>query len=178
MAKNYKLIETVLENSIHNNWKEAVLEWEIYDVEEDMELASTCICGKENIRYLFSIRNEKNQNILNPIGSNCIKKFERKEFNDQVNVNEKLFKLLHAIENGEFIKLNSEYFSRILLAYLYEDGCFKDSQYNTAEEGYHFMLDMFNMRNESTNNQKRKIKAIIMNDIRPYLEKRLARKVK
>lgn len=32
--------------------------------------------------------------------------------NEQVNVSEKLCKLLHAIQNGGFIELNSDYFSR------------------------------------------------------------------
>lgn len=31
------------------------MEWEIYDVEEDSELKSTCICREENIKYLLSI---------------------------------------------------------------------------------------------------------------------------
>lgn len=178
MSKNYPLLEIVIGNSEQKYWEMAVLEWEIYDVEEDKNSASTCICGKENIKYLFTIHNEKNGNILKPIGSSCINKFKRKELNETVNVNEKLFKLLHALEDGEYIELNSKYFSRSLLKYLYNDECFNDNEYNTAEEGYAFMLKMFNKRNDPTSGQESKIKAIIMNEIRPYLERRLAGKVK
>ena len=52
--------------------KEAVQEWEIYDCIEDMSCRSRCVCGKENIRYLFTIRNLFNNSLIFPIGSSCI----------------------------------------------------------------------------------------------------------
>jgi len=173
MAKNYGLFETVIKESTDDSWSSAVLEWEIYDAEEDVDMNSKCICGKEGLRYLYTIRNVHNDNILHPIGSQCIKKFERSEFNDQINVNEGLFSLMHAIENEEFIELNSDYFSRKLLKYLYEEGVFQNFRDNTARGEYEFMLNMFNKRNEPSKAQKGKIRAIIMNDIRPYLNEKL-----
>lgn len=137
-----------MENSIGDDWESAVMEWEIEDCIEDEELKSSCICGKENLRYLFTIHNIYNHNILEPIGSSCIKKFGRIDLNEQVSVSEKLFQLMHAIEKGEYISLTSEYFSRNLLR---------------------FMLKMFNKRTAPTYKQDAKIKAIIMNSIRPYL---------
>lgn len=56
-------INTILENSIGNDWESAVMEWEIEDCIEDEELKSSCICGKENLRYLFTIHNIYNHNI-------------------------------------------------------------------------------------------------------------------
>lgn len=51
------LIMTVINNSESDNWQEAVTEWEIYDCEEDDNCSEECICGKENIKYLYAIRN-------------------------------------------------------------------------------------------------------------------------
>ena len=72
--KNLKAI--VLEHSESSDWQSAVLEWVIEDVEEDEKLSESCVCGKENLRYLFTIRNTDNGNALYPIGSSCIKKID------------------------------------------------------------------------------------------------------
>ena len=34
----------------------AVAEWDIIDCEEDERLESSCICGKEDLRFLFTIQ--------------------------------------------------------------------------------------------------------------------------
>lgn len=181
MAINYRetLIKDVLENSVESTWNKAVFEWEIIDCIEDDFNESSCICGKENIKYLFRIRNVKNGNELFPIGSSCIKKFERDDMNELTSVKEKLFQLLHAIQSSEFISLNSEYFSRKLLKHLFEEGAFQPSEYNNndGENDYEFMLKMFNKRSEPTDNQKRKIRAIIVASIKPYLVQQLKNKI-
>lgn len=56
-AYRTNLIQRVLDESESNTWNEAVLEWVIDDCEEDNSLQSSCICGKEELRYLFTIRN-------------------------------------------------------------------------------------------------------------------------
>ena len=48
------LIKTVLNNSESSTWREAVEEWEIIDCREDIYADSQCVCGKENIKYLFT----------------------------------------------------------------------------------------------------------------------------
>ena len=99
------LIKDVMDNSDSNDWDSAVTEWEISDVEEDELLEESCICGKEHLRYLFTIENQLNGNVLYPIGSSCIKKFERDDLKYEVGVKEQLFKLLHAVEDNEFLQL-------------------------------------------------------------------------
>ena len=165
------LFNTVLENSSSRSWHEAVLEWEIDDVIEDEYHEASCICGKENIRYLYTIKNVINHQKLYPIGSSCIKKFDRKDLNELTTIKEKLFKLFHAIKANEFIELNSVYFSRKLLEYLYDEGAFEPNKYNkfNGKNDFNFMLDMFNMRSKPSPNQSRKITAIIMDSIKPYL---------
>lgn len=176
------LIQRVIDESEALNWESAVLEWGGFDCEEDETLLSSCICGKEELRYLFTIRNTKNGNILYPIGSSCIKKFERSDLNEDVSIKEQLFRLLHAIENNEFITLSGDLFSRKLLGYLLHEGAFQANSYNgyEPEADYDFLLKMFNKRDKSsiTTAQKRKISAIIMSSIRPFLRKLLQDKIK
>ena len=52
------LIMRVVQNSESDLWEEAVEEWEIFDCDEDVSCSEICICGKENIKYLYTIRNE------------------------------------------------------------------------------------------------------------------------
>lgn len=183
MASSYskRLFETVIEVSSHNDWDLAVQEWYIYDCIEDDSLSSSCICGKENLKYLYTIKNMVNGNELFPIGSSCIKKFGRKDLREETAVREKLFSLLHAVQENRFISLDKEFFSRKLLTYLYDDGAFVPNKYNDFDEynDYKFMLDMFNKKDKDSisNSQQSKIRAIIVASIRPYLIKKLEGKI-
>ena len=167
------LIKQVVDNSEGTTWQDTVQEWEVTDCEEDEELTSSCVCGKENLRYLFTIQNIVNGNTLYPIGSSCIRKFERNDLNDIVAMKEQLFKLMHAIEHRNYISLSSEYFSRKILTFLYDSGAFKANSYNnySPSNDYQFLLDMFNKRNKDTitSAQKRKIDAIILGSVKPFL---------
>lgn len=183
MSNAYRtnLIQKVLDKSESNMWTEAVQEWVIDDCEEDHSLQSSCICGKEDLRYLFTIRNIINGNTLFPIGSSCIRKFGRDDLNEEVSIQEKLFKLFHAIDDGSFITLSSEFFSRKLLRYLYDNGVFQANEYNNynSKIDYEFMVKMFNKRDKFsiTLKQQKKINAIIMTSIRPYLTEQLINKI-
>lgn len=174
-----RLVETVLRYSDATEWSAAVLEWCIDDVEEDETQQESCICGKENLRYLFTIRNTINGNTLYPIGSSCIKKFERSDLDDEVAVKEQLFILLHAIEGRSFLTLSSNFFSRKLLRYLYDIGAFKPTSYNQYDpyNDYQFMLDMFNKRNRSERQEKMST-AIILNSVKPFLQDMLKDKIR
>lgn len=126
-------------------------EWEIADCEEEDSASEICICGKENIKYLFTIRNTINGNMLYPIGSSCIKKFNRADMKEETSLYEGMFKLLHAVESNRYLSLSSELFSRKLLKYLFKQGAF-NTKYNNfdGEEDYEFMLKMFNKRDKSS----------------------------
>jgi len=54
---------TVIRSSESDNWKDAVVEWDIDDCEEDLSCSSECVCGKENIssavQALFDIEPHK-----------------------------------------------------------------------------------------------------------------------
>ena len=174
-----KFTKRIVSESESNHWDNAVKEWDISNSKEDRNARSECICGKERIRYLFEITNLKNRNVLFPIGSSCIKKFKRKDLNEVIAIKEKLFILLHAVEDGKYIPLNSEYFSRKLLQYLFNEGAFRPNQFNDhdGENDYIFMLDCFNQKLPLSPKQKSKVSAIILNQIKPYLESVLEGKI-
>ena len=77
------------------------------DCEIDDSLTESCVCGKEHLRYLFTIRNAENGNELYPIGSTCINKFDRDDLDYEVSVYEDMFRLIRAVENNEYIELSS-----------------------------------------------------------------------
>ena len=69
------LINQIIEASDGKDWDSAVSEWVIEDCIEDEDHSSCCICGKEELRFLYTIRNQYNGKELFPIGSRCIRKF-------------------------------------------------------------------------------------------------------
>ena len=173
------LCSTVIDASEGHSWETAVLEWGIVDCEEDLSCSSKCICGKESIKYLYTIQNKYNANQLFPIGSSCIQKFGRSDLSTETTLIESQFKLWHAIENNKFLSLSSDFFSKKLLTWLYEEGAFNTS-YNSYDgyTDYEFMLKMFNKRdkNSITTKQDKKIKAIILNSIKPFMQKKFSNK--
>lgn len=176
------LIRLVIDKSEAEEWEYAVKEWEIFDCEEDECIESSCVCGKENIKYLFTIRNIVNKNEIYPIGSSCIKKFNRTDLNELIRIKEGMFKLLHEIEKNTYISLSPKLFSRKILKALYEEGAFRANEYNKfdSESDYEFMLKMFNKRDKDSisESQERKIRAIIVSSIKPYLKGILENKMK
>ena len=115
-----------------------------------------------------------NHKTIYPVGSCCIKKFNRADLNEKITVKEKLFKLYHAVDTNQFLSLDNELFSRKLIKYLCKEGAFLSSNPNYSEEtSYKFFLDMFNKRNKEdiTPAQDKKIKAILLNNIIPFVKK-------
>lgn len=167
------LIEPIVRASVSDRWETAVLEWDISDCEEDESAKTDCMCGHEGIRYLFYIRNRNNGTTFGPIGSECIKKFGRKDLASDVDVQERMFKLYEAITKGLRIELNTTLFSRKFLLYLCEQGAID-------ERDYEFMLEMFNKRDKDaiTFRQQSKINAVLGFSIKPFLQQRLAAKRK
>jgi hypothetical protein len=166
------LERVIVGNSVASMWEKAVEEWEIYGYNEDELCSETCTCGKQGLRRLFTIRNIENGNILEPIGSSCIHKFERKDLDDDMAVIEQFEGLVSTFSQGKPITIHS--FSRRLIEYLYENGAFKANEYNSfdPENDYEFMIKMFNARDWSRA-QDLKVKAIITSSIRPYLARQL-----
>lgn len=175
--KFLKLQQKVLACSNSKNWEDATLEWDIIDFSEDASMAASCKCGQRNIKYLYTISNKKTGNILKPIGSKCIERFDRDDLKEEISIYERLFKLLKAREDGEFIELKSDkkYFSKKLIDYLHEQNVFTiNEQYNY----YKVLRKFFTQRKELTDKQKNFARRIIMTDIVPYLDSEIKSRVK
>lgn len=74
------LIGTVIGLSVADDWEGARREWEIVGCEIDETHSATCVCGKEGLRYVYTIANTETGETLSPIGSSCIKKYEQDAF--------------------------------------------------------------------------------------------------
>ena len=78
------LIGIVIEFSVADDWEGARREWEVVGCEIDETHSATCICGKEGLRYVYTIVNTETGESLFPIGSSCIKKFEQNDMDEEL----------------------------------------------------------------------------------------------
>lgn len=167
----------VVNASLSHSWAQAVREWQVIGVEEDPNSTGICVCGKTGLLYLYAIHNQQSQETLFPIGSSCVNLFEIEELDISVAVLEKLFKLRAAFLAGKHVELSSEYFSRAVLADLWENGAFPPNGFNRSngDNDYKFLLDLFNQRHEITENENRKVWVLINRTIGPFVvgDKRL-----
>ena len=106
----FNLISEVMSNSNSDVWEEAVNEWSITGCELDNSMKSRCICGKENIKYLFTISNGLKGIILKPIGSSCISKFERQDLKETTDIYLQLYTLLSEFERRKYTEFSSKLF--------------------------------------------------------------------
>ena len=165
------LAEKLTALSQADTWEQAVSEWDIDGCGEDESLASSCVCGKERIRYLFTIRNRRNGNTLYPIGSSCVRKLGPPALREAADITESLFRLRRLISSGGRVTLTSDCLSRKLLAHLHTAGAFRPNAYNAHNpyRDYAFLLDMFNKRSPPTPRQQAKINALIATSVKPFL---------
>ncbi|GAA2983279.1 hypothetical protein JOD63_000700 [Microbacterium terrae] len=172
------LRSAVIEASLAARWAQAVEEWEVVSVEEDPRATGICVCGKTGLVYLYTIHNRQTQQTLFPIGSSCVNLFEVEELDATVAVLRRLFDLRAAFAKGERVELTSEYFSRALLADLWQNGAFPANEYNRSngDNDYKFLLDLFNQRHDFTENEKRKVWVLLNRTVRSFVmsDERLA----
>lgn len=166
------LQQKVVEQSEAKKWEYARKEWIVVDCDEDEEQTEQCICGKENLRYLYTIKNRYNGNILYPIGSTCIQKFESEVMDGDAIIWRAVFHMVDALSVGIVPRFNSEFFTRKLLAALYAKGLFKANKFNRNDgrNDYQFLIDMFNKKDKSsvTAAQQRKIRIVLLQVFEPY----------
>lgn len=164
---NKNFLHPIICSSESNEWKSAAQEWKvIYYGEVE---GTTCICGKEEIKYVSGILNCLNGNELYPIGSCCIKKFKSEEMNEDIRAYKKVFnkisngksKLKQTVNKGASIKFTARLFSEELINYLNK----KEILSNSDRQ---FLLDMRGRRSRNSEQQER-INKIIEDFIVPYI---------
>ena len=161
----------VISASLSDNWANAVQEWQVVGVEEDPRATGICVCGKTGLAYLYTIHNQQNQQTLFPIGSSCINLFEVKELSASVTVLHRLLELRAAFIAQKRVDLTSEYFSRAVLAYLWQNGAFPPNEYNRSngDNDYKFLLDLFNQQHEFTQKEERKVWVLLNRTIKNFV---------
>lgn len=121
------LIGTVIGLSVADDWEGARREWEIVGCKVDETHSATCVCGKEGLRYVYTIANTETGEILSPIGSSCIKKFEQSDMDEELAGWQQAIKLMEEaarIGKEDYVHLHSGSYSRKLLYFLYEQDAF------------------------------------------------------
>ena len=165
-----------------NTFEEAVNEWDIVDFTIDKSRKGQCLCGQKNLKHCFTIKNTKNGNTLKYVGSDCIAKFGREDLNQKAReltrrdkgVNALIEKALHLGKNKK-LSLRDPLFTPETLQFMYEDGCFVETKFNHGDIQHEldFLLDMIN-EPYWTKKQDIKVKAIIREQIYPYLRRKYA----
>ena len=124
------------------------------------------------MRYVYTITNRINGKSLFPIGSHCITHFENPDLNERIETDKQLFKLAHAINAHEVIDFSSKYFSKKLLKFLYDNKAFEANKYNyfNPKSAYKFLLKMFNMKKEGSENQQKKLNELYYYSIVPFVK--------
>lgn len=168
------LVSAVVAASVSNAWTTAVGEWEVIQLEEDPTGQGVCVCGQNHLVKLFTIRNSRNGALLYPIGSTCVNQFGVVELDRQVNLLSGLLSLRAAIRERRQITLTSEYFSRAVIEYLFDEGAFTPDQWNyfDGERDYEFLLKMFNKRNKDdiSRAQNAKIYMLLTKKVFPFID--------
>jgi len=177
------LREIVLEHSESPFWSYASKEWacngmEDGNDEEHKEYKSAsynCLCTQPNIRWLYSIVNIINGNVLFPIGSCCISKFENPGLQDTATIYKNLRKTLSNIRNHQpkdFYNVKKIFSHENTLHNLFTMGAFVPTCYNRGNpiEDLNFMIRMFDLRSEPSIKQQNKIDVIINKYLLPWLQ--------
>lgn len=72
------LIGTVIGLSVADDWEGARREWEIVGCEVDETHSATCVCGKEGLRYVYTIANtETGETLLTCSTEDSVRKRRR-----------------------------------------------------------------------------------------------------
>ena len=173
-ADSFETLKRVVETySVANNFFDAVLEWNVVELEEHPTAEGECVCGQQNLVKMFTIRNHSNDAELFPIGSHCVHHFGRKDLDLQVTVLSDLLLLRKKILEGKRVSLTSEYFSRAMLEWLFDQGAFPSDGFNggNGENDYLFLVDMFNKRNKDSlsRRQEGKIYQLLKCKVIPFI---------
>lgn len=172
---SWNLPREVVALSCAGDFESARYEWDLVDRDIDPDCLQSCVCGKENLKYLFTIRNRETGAKLYPIGSSCIKLFGRQDLDQQVSVAREMYAVLAEYRESGTLALNGGAISRAVLKHLYDEGCFVPTDFNkhNPEADYEFLVKMFNQRKEPSEAQQRKIWVLLNRTVGPYLERTL-----
>ncbi len=144
----FQLTTKLLKLSFSKTWDEAKLEWDLIEVEKVSESdTEECVCGKNPIMEICTIKNKINNNIAR-VGNSCVKKF--------INKSDKIFRSISQIKKSSDNSLNAE-----TISFAFE------KQWITQKDR-DFYIDIFRKRNlsDKQSNWKTSINKKILNKIK------------
>lgn len=178
MGKYQEFTKQLMLNSVSTEYYSALKEWKIIDyikitdyvLDNCGDVDNTCVCGHKNIVHAYTIQNQRNGAVLEPIGSECIKKFFREELVKEGQILRELYELWIAFMDGKKVILNATYFSRKLLKHFYDIGVLGRNA-ATSEYNYFKLKRLFNKRSMSrwAKADMEWADSIIKQEIEPYL---------
>lgn len=171
-----QLMDVVLAHSKSSTWQEAKNEWYVSGQLLDKSDYDTCVCGYHPIIDLYEITNDETGDVLFPIGSVCIKKFESSRMNQGIQVASQMAGLmLH--DKKYFASLDhlnrAAGFSHKVIDRLYRQHVFPPTKYNHYDpsEERDFMIKMFDRRSDLTFGQKYRLHRDLVDYVYPFLHK-------
>lgn len=167
MGSMDRLVDAVLDGSAANTWDRARLEWVVDDFDLDEDDTAQCVCGHLGLRWIYTIANVETGAVLTPIGSVCIGHFGNSGMDKEAADLRLLAELEMLVESHVPLDLK-EHFTKAHLDLLCERGALDD-------EGFAFLLKMFNRRNPMTPGQLRYVDALLRRHggVRWWLQQRI-----
>ncbi len=75
----WALAGIIMQASQAETWAQARLEWDVIEREDIGADSEMCVCGHEGIRYLHTVENRVTDEVLYPVGSTCVEKFDSED---------------------------------------------------------------------------------------------------
>ena len=142
------LYDAVLEASKADTWEQATKEWSEVSLIFNGIGRSNCVCGNA-IKYAYELFNGVTGKRLFPIGSDCVRHFQRISLDQQLEEEERLLRKLENLtrkaQKKEAIRVNKTDFDERLINWLWKKGAFKSNRGNqfSPEKDYQLFLEVF-----------------------------------
>lgn len=170
----------VIQKNVGNKdfaWEEKTEKWNLCGYKMGGYRFGYCRFEEEGVNYMFVLKEMPVNSQAGSSDTGQGKNPGRKELKEKIDMQTRIFRLLSAVEDHAFLSLSPDLFSGKVLKALYEEGTFPPTKYNrnNGKADYQFLLTMLNKRNkdEITPKQQKKIAAILLNSVKPYLKKKL-----
>ena len=164
-----RLAQAVVDASAATTWKEAVLEWQVSGCAEDGDAEGVCVCGHRHLRYLFEIWNPVTQRTLFPIGSVCIRRFDRADLVRETAVLRQLMRLAGEavrLGSGGVVGIKDGLVSRALIDRMHDQGAFGDDA--QGQRDFERLRRLFGAR-RLDDGARREAASIVSRRVNPYL---------
>lgn len=165
-GRDWQLVSKIIAHSKGSTWEEAKNEWETIDYYEDPD--STCVCGKEHITHCHTIKNTETNDVVGPIGSSCIEKFDSATMNNDASLSRVYVQLDKAFDSFvEMDDIRTLLRNRKLLQDLSDKNVFKDKKQGE------FYGKMIRKTTPGSEKQENYLKSLVYFTVKPYIQDKI-----